>query len=128
MTTEVVLGAYGTFEMGATVVPRYKAVTLSSGVLAAADGSVGPILGICMLDDALEGQATKVQVSGIAKCESAATISAGAIVTTNAAGELEEISGDHYPLGVLLEDAADGRIVKVDLQRSLVVEPAPVIP
>jgi len=120
MTTEVVLGKYGIFEMGATPVPRFKAVRLSSGKLVAADGSVGPIMGICMLDNALVDQATAVQTDGIAKCESSATISAGTRVTTNAAGELEAITSGHYPLGVLLEDAVDGRIVQVDLMRGCI--------
>ena len=75
-------------------------------------------MGIVKLDNAKAGQATNVQTQGIAKVESGATLAAGARVSTDANGKLKAVATGDYPLGVVLEAAVDGRIVKVDLYRS----------
>ena len=123
MSKEIRLGDYGIFAMGDTPVARYAAVKLSAtgydsgpGLVVAA-GNAGPIMGVVGLDNAVAGQATRVQVSGIVKIRAAEAIAIGDRVTTDAAGEAEVATTGHYLLGVAVSAGADGEIVEVDMYR-----------
>lgn len=105
---------FGQFPMGATPVGRYRFVDISSTGTLEAIGAEGAIaFGVVCLDNAEVGQATKVQVGGIARVEASATVTIGQVLQCASTGTvLPALTGD-YTVGRAVTGGASGELISV---------------
>jgi len=105
----------GVFPAADANLVRYTAVKIVAGEIDTA-GAAGQAFGICDLADPIAGQAVQVQVSGIAKVISAATIAADVQVTIDANGKLSAAATTgQFILGQTLESSVAGQVTEVYL-------------
>lgn len=107
----------GVFPAGSGTLERYRGVKLVAGEVVAPSAG-GAIVGVVQLDNPNDGQATPIQVSGIAKMEAAAAFAADTLVGVDANGKIATastlITGGAVVIGqAITASGADGNIVSV---------------
>ena len=94
---------------------QFKFVTLEAdGQVDAADTAGENCIGV-LLNEPAAGAAATVVLSGKVMVEAGASITAGAAIATNAAGEAITATTGHIVMGYALEDGVDGQIIAIEL-------------
>ena len=102
MSTYSSTSKIGTLVATDATLVRYRAVKIVAGKLVTA-GAAEQAFGICDLDAPLADQPVQVVVSGIAKVEASAAISADVLVTIGADGRISAAAaGGEFILGQLI--------------------------
>ena len=107
----------GVFPAGSGTLERYRGVKLVAGELVAPTAG-GSIVGVVQLDNPNDGQATPIQVSGIAKMEAATSFAADTLLGVDADGKVAPaasvITGGGTIIGqAITASGAAGNIVSV---------------
>lgn len=108
---------------GAISQRRIVTVGASDNAVAQATGDTAALVGVA-LDDYSDGEAATIQVTGVAKIEAGASITRGAMVTSNGSGQattLGTTAGTRHAIGIALESGASGEVISVLLAPTRVV-------
>lgn len=94
---------------------QFKFVTLEAdGQVDLANGAGENCIGVC-LAGAAAGRAVTVAMTGKVMVTSGGTITAGAAVATDAAGDAVAATTGNIIMGYATEDAVDGQVIAIEL-------------
>lgn len=110
---------FGIFPAGVAGLERYQAVRVVARELQDPTAA-GRVTGVVDLDEPKLGQATQIQISGIAKVRCSGTVAQDDEVTTDSDGLISAAATvGQYILGQALDAGAAGEIISVILIKNL---------